>query len=112
MDNKKDNKYYADKIVADLEFIIKHTKDINIKDFETNEILVDSVMFRLIQVSENSDRLSEAFKAYHKTIPWRALKGMRNKIVNEYGNVDMSVIYDTVKNDIPELLKELKQITV
>ena len=36
MDNKKDNKYYADKIVADLEFIIKHTKDINIKDFETN----------------------------------------------------------------------------
>lgn len=50
MDNKKDNKYYADKIVAD--------------------------------------------------------------IVHEYGNVDMSVIYDTVKNDIPELLKELKQITV
>ena len=69
-------------------------------------------MFRLIQVSENSDRLSEDFKAYHKTIPWRALKGMRNKIVHEYGNVDMSVIYDTVKNDIPELLKELKQITV
>ena len=112
MDNKKDNKYYADKIVADLDFIIQHTKDINIKDFETNEILVDSVMFRLIQVSENSDRLSEDFKAYHKTIPWRALKGMRNKIVHEYGNVDMSVIYDTVKNDIPELLKELKQITV
>ena len=95
-----------------MEFIIKHTKDINIKDFETNEILVDSVIFRLIQVSENSDRLSEDFKAYHKTIPWRALKGMRNKIVHEYGNVDMSVIYDTVKNDIPELLKELKQITV
>ena len=30
----------------------------------------------------------------------------------EYGNVDLSVIYDTVKNDIPELLEELKAITV
>lgn len=112
MDNKKDNKYYVNKIVTDLEFIIRHTKDLSAKDFETNEILVDSVMFRLIQISENSDRLTEDFKAYHNAIPWRALKGMRNRIVHEYGNVDMSVVYDTVKDDIPELLKNIKQLTI
>lgn len=32
--------------------------------------------------------------------------------VCEYGNVDLSVIYDTIKNDIPELLEELEAITV
>ena len=83
----------------------------SLKELEENEVLMDSVMFRLIQVSENSDKLTEDFKAYHSVIPWRAMKGMRNRIVHEYGNVDMTVVYDTVKNDIPDLLSELEAIS-
>lgn len=67
-------------------------------------------MFRLIRIAENSDKLTEDFKARHSNIPWRAIKGMRNRIVHEYGNVDLSVVYDTVKYDIPQLLEELKTI--
>jgi uncharacterized protein with HEPN domain len=61
-------------------------------------------------VSENSDRLTQDMKEQHRTIPWRAIKGMRNKIVHEYGKMDFSVIYDTVKQDIPQLLEQLKQM--
>ena len=71
---------------------------------------MDSVMFRLIQIAENSDKLTDAFKEQYKTIPWRAVKGLRNRIVHEYGNVDLSVVYDTVRNDIPELLHILEEI--
>lgn len=35
---------------------------------------------------------------------------MRNRIVHDYGNVDLSVVYDTVVNDIPQLLKEFENI--
>lgn len=62
MDNKKTNQYYLQKVITDLRFIIAHTKDISQGELEENELLVDSVMFRLIQISENSDRLSEEFK--------------------------------------------------
>ncbi len=110
MDNKKDNKYYLEKIIADLSFVIEHTKNLSQTEVENNEILVDSIMFRLIQISENSDRLTEDFKTNHSNVPWRAMKGMRNKIVHEYGNVDLSVVYDTVKNDIPALLGILEKI--
>ena len=110
MDNTKDNKYYVKKIITDLSFIIEHTKDLNLGVLEENEILLDSVMFRLIQISENSDKLTEEFKIYHSNIPWRAMKGMRNRIVHEYGYVDMSVVYDTIIKDIPELLAELETI--
>lgn len=111
MDNKKDNFYYLNKIITDLEFIICHTQNLTLQELEDNEILVDSVMFRLIQIAENSDKLTDEFKVTAKNVPWRAVKGMRNRIVHEYGNVDMRVVYDTVKNDIPELLAELKEIT-
>ena len=110
MDNVKNNEYYIKKIVTDLDFIIEHTENLTQSELEENEILVDSVMFRLIQISENSDKLTDDFKTYFASIPWRAMKGMRNRIVHEYGNVDLAVVYDTVKNDIPELLRELKGI--
>lgn len=112
MDNKKDNSYYVKKITTDLVFVLEHTKDCTKKDLYTDEVLLDSVMFRLIQISENSDKLTEAFKATHNSIPWRAMKGLRNRIVHEYGNVDLAVIYDTVKNDLPQLLQALNAITL
>ncbi len=110
MDNKKDNQYYIKKIVTDLAFIIEHTSELTQNELENNEVLVDSVMFRLIQVSENSDKLTDNFKEGHADIPWRAMEGMRNRIVHEYGNVDLAVVYDTIKNDIPKLLCQLENI--
>ena len=51
MDNQKTDQYYVNKIITDLAFIIKHTNNLTQAELEENEILVDSVMFRLIQVS-------------------------------------------------------------
>ena len=110
MDNKKDNRYYLNKIITDLAFIHEHTVGLSREELAGNEILVDSCLFRLIQVAENSDKLTPEFKANFSTIPWRAMKGMRNRIVHEYGSVDLSVVYDTVMRDIPDLLAMLKEI--
>lgn len=110
MDNKKNNVYYLKRIITDIEFVLKHTKGLSQTELENNELLVDSVMFRLIQIAENSDKLTDEFKAYYGTISWRAMKGMRNRIVHDYGRVDLSVVYETVNKDLPELLGELKEI--
>ena len=110
MDNKKTDQYYIDKMVKDLRFVLKHTQGISKQQLEENEVLVDSVMFRLIQVSENADKLTDAFKLQCPGIPWRAVKGLRNRIVHEYGNVDLSVVHDTIRNDIPVLIDILSHI--
>lgn len=110
MDNLKDNSYYLKKIITDITFIIEKTKGLTQEELEDNEILVDSVMFRLIQISENSNKLTDDFKSCHSTIPWRAIKGMRNKIVHEYGVVVLSVIFDTIKTDLPKLIGQLTEI--
>lgn len=48
MDNKKDNEYYIKKVLVDLNFLIKHTKDLTKSEFEQDEVLLDSIMFRFI----------------------------------------------------------------
>ena len=110
MDNKKDDRYYLQKIITDLAFITAHTENISKEELESNEILVDSVMFRLIQVAENSQKLTESFKTLYSHIPWRAIKGLRNRIVHEYGNVDLDVVFRTIETDIPALLCQLKAL--
>lgn len=91
--------------------ICEHTNGLSREELEDNEVLVDSCLFRLIQVAENSDKLTPEFKTSYSSIPWQAMKGMRNRIVHEYGSVDLSVVYDTVMHDIPKLLTMLKEIT-
>ena len=110
MDNIKDNQYYLDRIKTDLEFVIAHTQGKTKEEIEADELLIDSIMFRIIQIAENNSRLTDQFKAEHSEVPWIAIKGMRNKIVHDYGYVDLTVVYDTVIHGIPDMYEKLKSI--
>jgi len=82
---------------------------VSIEELTENEILQDSMMFRLIQISENAKKLTDKYKEEHAIIPWFAIYGLRNRIVHNYGNVDMSIIHETLIKDIPTLLQMLEQ---
>jgi len=103
MDNIKTNGYYIDKILSDINFIIAHTIKISQEQFSSDEVLQDSMMFRLVQISENSSRLTPEFKEKHSSVPWGDISGLRNRIVHDYGSVNMNIVYDTLKEDIPFL---------
>ena len=107
MDNVKNDQYYLDKIESDIIFIIKHMKNVDAQELDNNEILLDSMLFRMIQISENDKKLSSAYKESNSDLPWEELYGLRNRIVHDYGSVDLSIVYETLKNDIPELLEQL-----
>ena len=107
MDNVKTDNYYIQKIRRDLEFIVIHMRNVGIEELNANEILLDSMLFRMIQLSENAKKLSDEYKLLRGDITWIAIYGFRNRSVHDYGNVDLNVVYDTLKNDIPELLEIL-----
>lgn len=109
MDNLKNDHYYIQKLAQDLEFIVIHMQNVDIEELNANEILLDSMLFRMIQISESARKLSDQYKKIHFNIPWNALYGMRNRIVHDYGSVDLNVLYDTLKNDIPELLEIMSE---
>ena len=74
-------------------------------EFEQNEILLDSMLFRLIQVSENTRKLSDVYKSSWTDIPWRDISGLRNRVVHDYGSVDLKIVYSTLVDDVPELIE-------
>jgi len=81
MDNTKNDHYYINKVHGDLSFIVRHMHNLNYEEFSNDEVLQDSMMFRLIQISENARKLSDVYKQAHSSIPWTAIYGLRNRIV-------------------------------
>lgn len=93
MDNVKNDMYYVNKIKIDLAFIVTHMRNVDIEELNRNEVLLDSMLFRMIQVSENAKKLSENYKVAHNKIPWSALSGLRNRIVHDYGNIRPTIYF-------------------
>ncbi len=105
MDNPKNDSYFLAKITKDLAFITTHMSGVSADELDSNEILLDSMLFRLIQVSENAKKLSDDYKKSKPDIPWTAISGLPNRIVHDYGHVDTSVVYSTLTHDVPALLE-------
>ena len=110
MDNVKNDSYYVAKMLRDIRFLMEKTANVSLEELTANEVLCDSVLFRLIQISENSGKLTAELKSRHQESPWQAIKGMRNRIVHEYGEVDLSIVYQTVSADIPRLCQLLEPL--
>ena len=110
MIEKKNDKYYLSKVLEDINFIIDYTKDLTKEQFEKDKIVAGGLLFYLIQLTENTKRISDEFKKKNLTVPWNQIIGLRNRIVHDYGNVDVSVVYNTLIYDIPYLKKRLEKI--
>ena len=90
-----------------MEFIVDHTQNVSEEELEADEVLQDSMMFRLIQISENARKLTDECKAGYETIPWGDVYGLRNRIVHDYGMVDLHIVYVTLVRDVPALLSNI-----
>ncbi len=110
MDNKKNNKYYAQKTIENILAIEKYVFDISYDDFVSDGELIDAVMFRFIQLVENIKNISNDFKEENDTIPWKDIVGFRNGIVHEYGEIDYTIVYETAVNDLNDLKTVLEKL--
>jgi uncharacterized protein with HEPN domain len=48
-----------------------------------------------------------AFVAAHPEIPWHTMRGMRNTLIHAYAAIDLQVVFDTVKDDLPPLQQQI-----
>lgn len=56
VENVKNDQYYIQRIKQDSEFIVVHMANVDIEELSKNDILLDSMLFRMIQISENAKK--------------------------------------------------------
>jgi len=71
---------------------VKYAAGAEYEDFIKNELHLTFSAFSLSQLGEMAGRLGEDFSAKYPQIPWRAIRGMRNRIVHDYDNVTFATL--------------------
>lgn len=78
--------------------------------FLASSLYKNAVCLCLMQIGELSKNLSEQFRQEHKEIPWRQIRGMRNVVAHEYGEIDTEIVWESATEDITELERFCKGI--
>lgn len=78
--------------------------------FVVDEKLQLALVHLLQVIGEAARRVSSECQVEHPRIPWGAIVGMRHKVVHDYMGVDIEVVWDTVRTDLPNLARMLEEI--
>ncbi len=78
--------------------------------FDEDKDIMDIICFNILQIGELGKRLNDDFIKKYNRVPWKNIKGMRNKIVHEYGTINFDQVWNAATNDIKELREYCEQI--
>ena len=85
------------KIINYIDDVEKYIEGLEAKDFLDDKKTITACSFTVSQIGELSKEITEESQEKYSGIPWKSMKGMRNRIVHDYENVDLSVLWATVK---------------
>ena len=90
--------------------IVNETKDIKTsQDFIDNNNVSKAALFDLLQIGELSNKLSKEY-ILCSSIPWVEIYNLRNRIVHGYADVDYEIIWSTITDDVPVLIKGINKV--
>lgn len=104
------DKIILDKIIDEANIATKMLSDIKQEDFISDDILKRAAAMSVINIGELVKNLTFEFRNEYKNVPWKAISGFRDVAAHKYGTLDMNIVYNTVKIDIPMLKENIKQI--
>ncbi len=107
---KLDDKIRVQHMIDAAEEAISFVSDKSEKEFKENRMLVLSIIKEIEVIGEAASKISEETKLRYNNIPWQDIVGMRNRLIHGYFDVDIKLVWNTIKNDLPSLLKSLKKI--
>ena len=61
-------------------------------------------------IGEAANRVSVATRAEFPQVPWKQIVGMRNRLIHVYFDIDLRVVWDVVRGDLPPLIRQLEAI--
>ncbi len=105
----RDKQYLLD-ILNAAQIALQYIEGITREQFFQNIQLQDALVRRLEIIGEASRRVSETGRQELPSIDWKQIIGMRNRLIHEYDDIDLFLVWDTAQNDLPILISTLQPI--
>ncbi len=89
---------------------IELVKDKKREDLDKDRTL-ELALTRLVEiVGEAAAKVSQETRGKHPHIPWPEIIGLRNRLIHGYDAVDLDILWEIIKSDLPPLVEDLRKI--
>ncbi|MEZ4672335.1 MAG: HepT-like ribonuclease domain-containing protein [Anaerolineae bacterium] len=79
-------------------------------DLDANEMLAYAVIRAIELIGEAAARVTDETRNQYPQIPWKNIIGMRNRIIHDYNNVNLDIVWQVANRNLPELALQLIDI--
>jgi uncharacterized protein with HEPN domain len=101
---------YLDHMLEAAQQAHAYLQDMDKAAFMADRRTQQAVIWNLLVLGEAVTKLLQEhgdFAHQHRHIPWRSMKGMRNRLAHGYFDINLDVVWDTVQAALPPLLTQL-----
>ncbi len=101
---------YLRHILVEADYLIGRSEGLSFEAFFADETLRRAFVRSLEIIGEATKKVPDDFRANHPTVEWRAMAGMRDVLIHDYFGVDFELVWDVVRNRVPELRGQIAAI--
>lgn len=104
---------YLQHILQAIERIRQYNVGIDERGFLDDPKTQDAILRNIEIIGEaarNVERADPQFSASHPEIPWAVIYAMRNRLSHGYFEVDLEIVWKTVRNDLPPLESKISAL--
>ena len=106
----KNDLLYLNHILESINAIIEFTTNQTHESFQKSRLLQSACLREIEVIGEAAKNISHSLKTTYPKIPWKLLSATRDKIIHHYFGIDTSIIWNIVKNDIPKLELQIREV--
>lgn len=101
---------YLQHILDETRYLGASLSGLDREEFLRNPTLQRAFVRSIEVIGEAAKQIPESLRQHYPHIEWRAITGMRDRLIHGYFGVDYEIVWDVVCNKIPSLEKDIRQI--
>ncbi|MGB8217280.1 MAG: DUF86 domain-containing protein [Candidatus Methanoperedens sp.] len=106
----KSDEVFIKHILDEIGFLKAQSENLESEDLMKNEVLKRAFPRSIEIIGEAAKNISDPLKEKYPDIEWKKIVGMRDKLIHAYFGISWDIVWDVVKNKLPEMEKSIKSL--
>ncbi|MEK6690070.1 MAG: DUF86 domain-containing protein [Nitrospirota bacterium] len=102
---------YLEDILESAKNIQGYVGNLTFEELKKDRMRIDATLRNLEIIGEASSKIPQEIKDKYPFIEWRKISDFRNVLIHEYFGINHKIMWDIIKNKLPDLLRDIKTIT-
>ena len=101
---------YLEDILESAIKVQSYAGDLSFEDILKDEMRIDAIVRNFEIIGEASSKIPQEIRDKYPSVEWKRISDFRNVLAHEYFGIKYKIMWDIIKNKLPELEKQIKPI--